>query len=59
MPFKVTKCDFKGTDNYKTDLAFYQYDAEERANYDFKFGTDSGWGSYQLQSGQQQYGFQK
>ena len=45
MPFKVTKCDFKGTDNYKTDLAFYQYDAEERANYDFKFGTDSGWGA--------------
>lgn len=44
MPFNVTKCDFIGTDNYKTDLAFYQYDAEERANYDFKFGTDSGWG---------------
>lgn len=44
MPFDVTKCDFKGTEDYKADLAFYQYDAAERANYDFKFGTDSGWG---------------
>lgn len=45
MPFKVTKCDFKGTENHKEDLTFYQYNAEERANYDFKFGIDSGWGA--------------
>ena len=44
MPFDVTKCDFIGTEDHKEDLAFYQYHAEERANYDFKFGTDSGWG---------------
>lgn len=44
MPFNVTTCDFIGTENHKTDLTFYQYHAEERANYDFKFGTDSGWG---------------
>ena len=44
MPFDVTKCDFIGTENHKEDLTFYQYNAEERANYDFKFGTDSGWG---------------
>ena len=44
MPFNVTKCDFIGTENHKADLTFYQYNAEERANYDFKFGTDSGWG---------------
>lgn len=44
MPFDVTKCDFIGTENHKTDLTFYQYHAEERANYDFKFGTDSVWG---------------
>ena len=44
MPFNVTKCDFIGTKNHKADLTFYQYNAEERANYDFKFGTDSGWG---------------
>ena len=45
MPFDVTKCDFIGTEDHKTDLTFYQYHAEERANYDFKFGTDSGWGA--------------
>ena len=45
MPFDVTKCDFIGTENHKEDLTFYQYNAEERANYDFKFGTDSGWGA--------------
>ena len=45
MPFDVTKCDFIGTENHKADLTFYQYNAEERANYDFKFGTDSGWGA--------------
>ena len=44
MPFNVTKCDFIGTENHKADLTFYQYNAEERANYNFKFGTDSGWG---------------
>lgn len=44
MPFDVTTYDFIGTENHKEDLAFYQYHAEERANYDFKFGTDSGWG---------------
>lgn len=44
MPFDVTKCDFIGTENHKADLTFYQYNAEERANYNFKFGTDSGWG---------------
>ena len=44
MPFDVINCDFIGTENHKTDLTFYQYHAEERANYDFKFGTDSGWG---------------
>ena len=44
MPFDVTKCDFIGTEDHKADLTFYQYNAEERANYDFKFGTDSGWG---------------
>ena len=44
MPFNVTKRDFIGTENHKEDLTFYQYNAEERANYDFKFGTDSGWG---------------
>ena len=44
MPFNVTKCDSIGTENHKADLTFYQYNAEERANYDFKFGTDSGWG---------------
>ena len=44
MPFDVTKCDFIGTEDHKEDLAFYQYHAEERANYDFKFSTDSGWG---------------
>ena len=44
MPFNVINCDFIGTENHKTDLIFYQYHAEERANYDFKFGTDSGWG---------------
>ena len=44
MPFDVTKCDFIGTENHKTDLTFYQYHAEERANYDYKFGTDSVWG---------------
>lgn len=44
MPFNVTKCDFIGTENHKGDLTFYQYNAEERANYNFKFGTDSGWG---------------
>ena len=45
MPFDVTKCDFIGTENHEEDLTFYQYNAEERANYDFKFGIDSGWGS--------------
>ena len=45
MPFVVTKCDFIGTENHKEDLTFYQYNAEERANYDFKFGIDSGWGA--------------
>lgn len=44
MPFNVTKCDFIGTENHKADLTFYQYNAEERANYNFKFGTSSGWG---------------
>ena len=44
MPFDVTKRDFIGTENPKEDLTFYQYNAEERANYDFKFGIDSGWG---------------
>ena len=44
MPFDVTKCDFIGTENQE-DLTFYQYNAEERANYDFKFGIDSGWGA--------------
>ena len=44
MPFNVSKCDFIGTENHKADLTFYQYNAEERANYNFKFGTDSGWG---------------
>ena len=44
MPFNVIKCDFIGTENHKADLTFYQYNAEERANYNFKFGTDSGWG---------------
>ena len=45
MPFDVTKCDSIGTEDHKTNLTFYQYHAEERANYDFKFGTDSGWGA--------------
>ena len=44
MPFDVINCDFIGTENHKADLTFYQYNAEKRANYDFKFGTDSGWG---------------
>ena len=44
MPFVVTTCDSIGTEDHKTNLTFYQYHAEERANYDFKFGTDSGWG---------------
>ena len=44
MPFNVINCDFIGTEDHKEDLAFYQYHAEERANYDFKFGIDSGWG---------------
>ena len=44
MPFDVTKCDSIGTEYHKANLTFYQYNAEERANYNFKFGTDSGWG---------------